>query len=357
MKPSIPLFFLGLSVLVLGVALQKDRAEQVPPADGVFLSSLPDCEKKGSQADGRKCYEEYLIELLKTQGADVAIPQMGRFETGSPTVKVYCHGIAHTLGHAGYEHYGSLSEALSHGTMDCFAGYFHGAIEVALPEAEDYSVMVRDACSGMSGRDGEFKFYQCVHGLGHGVTSFRQYDVEGALADCDLLHTAWQRESCWGGVFMENIDSKFVTAMGYERQGRLQDDESDFWPCLSVAEGYRPPCLRMITARILPKHNRDFSYAREACDNLTNQTYRTYCFESYGRDAAGDGLHSELSLVNRLCDAAPGDVQETCYETAAAVVATHYADPERAQPICDRAGVYQEACERGKKRIANSLAG
>src|SRR3990172_4033186 len=140
-----------------------------------------------------------------------------------------------------------------------FAGYFHGVLEVALPEAPDYTAAVKEACSGTSQKDGEFRFYQCVHGLGHGVTAYRQYDVENALGDCDLLATSWQKKSCWGGVFMENIDSKFAHAMGLEQQGKLIDDGSYFWPCLSVAEGYRPACLRMITARILPKHGRDWN--------------------------------------------------------------------------------------------------
>jgi len=49
-------------------------------------------------------------------------------------------------------------------------------------------------------------------------------------------------------------------------------------------------------------------------------------------------------------------MRDTCYETAAAVVATHYADPDKAQPICNLAGQSKEACERGKNRIAQSLA-
>jgi hypothetical protein len=156
---------------------------------------------------------------------------------------------------------------------------------------------------------------------------------------------------------MENIDSKFVTAMGFERQGALQDDETDFWPCLSVDEQYRPPCLRMITARILPKHGRSFAYASQACDGLEVDRYRGLCFESYGRDSAGEALHTELTKVNELCDAVPPDVRATCYETGAAVIATHYADPDRVQPVCDKAGEYRDACERGRQRIAQSLAG
>ena len=353
---SFGLFVVGLAVAALFWAFEQDR-RIVNPVDTAFLSSIASCEEKGLSAEGRQCYEDYLIDLLKQEGAEVSVDQMGQFEAGSAIVKTYCHGIAHTLGHAGYEFYGSLQEALSHGDMDCFAGYFHGVIEEALPEAPDYNQAIKDACNGTSQKDGEFRFYQCVHGLGHGVTAYRQYDVLAALADCGLLASSWQQESCWGGVFMENIDSKFVTAMGFERQGSLQDDDTDFWPCLSVTEAYRPPCLRMITARILPKHDRSFAYASQACDGLEVDRYRGLCFESYGRDAAGEALHTELNKMNELCDAAPADVRDTCYETGAAVIATHFANPDKANEICARAGESREACERGKTRIAQSLAG
>lgn len=352
MKPlKYPLLFLSILFLLFLLFLTAREQKKAPTA------KIGACERLGVSAKGRDCYEDYLTSILKTEGAEAALREMKALEEKSAIVRTYCHGIAHTLGHAGYEFYGTLSEALSHGSMDCFAGYFHGVLEVALPEAADYPAAVKEACSGMSQKDGEFRFYQCVHGLGHGVTAYRQYDIEQALGDCDLLASSWQKESCWGGVFMENIDSKFAHAMGPERQGRLRDDGSDFWPCLSVGEEYRPACLRMITARILPKHGRDWHYTKDACDRLDVSLYRRLCFESYGRDAAGESLSAGLQRANELCDMVPGEMRDTCYETAAAVVATHFADPERAEPICARAGESRNACERGKERIAKSLAG
>lgn len=358
-----PQMFAAVSVLLLAVFFIGARWTSIrsflsPSAKvGSAVTILSECEQQGLSASGRECYEAYLTHLLQQSGAEKAVSQLGVFEKESPIVKTYCHAIAHNLGHEGYKYYGNAKEALSQGSMDCFAGYFHGVLEIALPEAADYQQAIVDACTGTGGQDGEFRFYQCVHGLGHGVTAYRQYDVEKALSDCDLLASPWQKESCWGGVFMENIDGKFAHAMGLEQQGRLTDDGSDFWPCLSVGEGYRPACLRMITARILPKHGRDWDYTKKACAGLSNDSYRRSCFESYGRDAAGESLSAGLDRVNTLCDAAPADMRDTCYETAAAVVATHYADPTKADPICVKAKEYRSACEAGAKRIAESLAG
>ena len=36
--------------------------------------------------------------------------------------------------------------------------------------------------------------FQCVHGLGHGLTMLHQYHLPTALAGCDLLSEAWDRD-------------------------------------------------------------------------------------------------------------------------------------------------------------------
>src|SRR3989442_12919190 len=41
--------------------------------------------------------------------------------------------------------------------------------------------------------------------MGHGLTMFRGHDLPQALTDCDLLSDGWDRESCYGGAFMENV--------------------------------------------------------------------------------------------------------------------------------------------------------
>ena len=50
-----------------------------------------------------------------------------------------------------------------------------------------------------------FLLYQCVHGLGHGLMIYSRNDLPYSLRICDGLATAWDRNSCTGGVFMQNF--------------------------------------------------------------------------------------------------------------------------------------------------------
>ncbi len=47
--------------------------------------------------------------------------------------------------------------------------------------------------------------FQCVHGIGHGLTMFYAHNSAAGVGGCDLLREHWDRESCYGGAFMENI--------------------------------------------------------------------------------------------------------------------------------------------------------
>ena len=47
--------------------------------------------------------------------------------------------------------------------------------------------------------------FQCLHGLGHGLTANAEHDIFRALRLCDALEGDWDRGSCYSGVFMENI--------------------------------------------------------------------------------------------------------------------------------------------------------
>jgi len=41
--------------------------------------------------------------------------------------------------------------------------------------------------------------------MGHGLTMLYAHDLPRALTDCDMLSDGWDRESCYGGAFMESV--------------------------------------------------------------------------------------------------------------------------------------------------------
>ena len=70
------------------------------------------------------------------------------------------------------------------------------------------------------------------------------FDLPWSLRTCHKLLTDFDRVSCTGGVFMQNLD----TTMGTSRYLRAKDP---LYPCTAVPERDKVYCYLMVTSRIL----------------------------------------------------------------------------------------------------------
>src|SRR6185369_3372773 len=84
--------------------------------------------------------------------------------------------------------------------------------------------------------------FQCLHGLGHAIEYATGYELKPSLTLCDALPTDWDKSSCWGGVFMENI----VGAGDAQRDLSPTDYH---YPCDTVGDQYKDQCYLIQTSR------------------------------------------------------------------------------------------------------------
>ncbi|WP_420610296.1 hypothetical protein [Candidatus Poriferisodalis sp.] len=147
-----------------------------------------------------------------------------------------CHDTAHEVGHIAWEHFGAAAFAtVGH---DCHAGALHGTIELMFAQrgtarlAQDVSAV----CAGPN----PFLVHQCLHGVGHGLMAWTSYELPEALGLCDLLPTAQNRDSCYGGVYMENGIGGVSGRMGHTTEYISTTDPH--FPCNVLAEQYWPGC-------------------------------------------------------------------------------------------------------------------
>jgi hypothetical protein len=210
----------------------------------------------------------------------------------------------------------------------CASGFYHGVLERALATVPDKKLgrYARTVCTGPAVTRVQFVAYQCVHGLGHGLMLHMGYDLPSALKVCDKLATAWDRSSCTGGVFMENIASSYGITSKW-----LKDDDL-IYPCNAVAVRHKLYCYLMATSRILPKVNYDWDEAARIC-RTAEEGWVATCFQSYGRDASGMSLQQAEGILG-IC-AKAGDMEVECIFGAARDVANSDADGERAVRLCD----------------------
>ena len=225
---------------------------------------------------------------------------------GEDPIEADCHRIAHTIGAASLQHHdGNVGTALAEGNGICASGYYHGLLEwklAGVPKDEVASV-ARTVCEQTKSTSSSFIYYQCVHGLGHGLMLYTLYDLPGALRLCHRLGTNFDRVSCSGGVFMENQQSSYgITSPWLKKDNPL-------YPCGIVSHSDKTYCYLLVTSQILPRVGWDWKKTADWC-RKSEEGFVELCFQSYGRDASGNS-RQDPAKTRALC-ANAGSGEEQC---------------------------------------------
>jgi hypothetical protein len=266
-----------------------------------------------------------------------------------PAVHGDCHQIAHWVGHGGLAHYkNDAAQALSHGAMTCNSGYYHGVLQSAfagLPKTE-VEHKARVLCNTPAVNTSDFLLYQCVHGLGHGLMIYSGDDLPWSLKTCHTLATDFDRVSCTGGVFMQNLD----TTMGVSK---YLSNKNPLYPCNIVASQDKYYCYDMSTSRILPMVSYNWKRAAAWC-RRAEKGWVSICFQSYGRDASGTSQYNPAEAL-RLCKEA-GSGQSDCIYGVARDFGNNYAGDPRSLTICAAAPTkFKARCYEGLGTIFGAL--
>ena len=167
-----------------------------------------------------------------------------------------CHDRAHEMGRRAYEVVGS--EAFKSCGIECHSGCRHGATEAFFADKG-----TSDLISGMGVLCGDemgnkFHMHQCIHGIGHGLMAWYDYDLHKALQACDLIEHPFHQSSCYSGVFMENIVGSIVrdesTPDGKVSHHTDFLNDDPHYPCNILADRYKWQCywVRQIVSFSFP---------------------------------------------------------------------------------------------------------
>lgn len=295
------------------------KGAQYEPDD----TKLGDCE----QGDA-SCLQQAFANLVYDEGPKPALAEFEQQMKTNSTVESGCHRIAHMMGAAALTRYdGSVGKAFAGGSAVCWSGYYHGILERAykdVPE-ERLGEVSRRLCSEQDVRRTTFILYQCVHGLGHGLMIYTGYDLPLSLKTCDKLASDWDRRSCTGGVFMENLQSSYGVVSRWLKKG------DPIYPCNAVATRYKYYCYLMVTSRILPLVAYDWGKAVRAC-RRSEKGWVAVCFQSLGRDASGQTRQNGREIL-AIC-ARAGQFERECIYGAARDITSNDAGARRTAPFC-----------------------
>jgi cytochrome c553 len=293
-------------------------------------TTIADCEKSSKPF----CFRQAFGNLAFQEGPQKALSLLATDDRAMPAVHADCHQISHWIGHAGLAYYkNNPGVALSHGAMTCNSGYYHGVLQVALAGLPR-DVVVRKAqhlCDAPAVNKDDFLLYQCVHGLGHGLMIYSGDDLPWSLRTCHKLLTSFDRVSCTGGVFMQNLD----TTMGVSK---YLSKKNPIYPCPIVAQaldGYH--------------WKRTAAWCRKS-----EPGWVATCFQSFGRDASGATEYHPKQTIH-LCSLA-GSGERECLYGASRDYANNYAGGTQATMLCnDAPGRYRGYCFEGVGTILGAI--
>jgi cytochrome c553 len=349
----------------------SSRSSDVSFAFKPDKTTVAGCEHGGKPL----CFRQAFGNLAYANGPEKALALLATDDTSIAGVHADCHQISHWIGHAGLAYYNNdAGQALSHGAMTCNSGYYHGVLQLAFAGLSRNAVVkkARKLCTAPVINKTEFLLYQCVHGLGHGLMIYSGNDLPWSLSACHKLQNDFDRVSCTGGVFMQNLD----TTMGVSR---YLSSKNPIYPCTIVGERDKVYCYLMVTSRMNTLDHFDWRKTAQWCRRSERGWVQT-CFESYGRDASGVSEYRPAKTIalcrqagpnegdciygaardygnnyaggataTRLCVAAPASVRGRCYEGIGTILGALHRYGNARRAACNQVTPrrYRPDCYRG----------
>lgn len=278
------------------------------------------------------CYENYYENLVAKKGLKVAFTDLKDRYKESAYVRSQCHPLTHVLGHAAVKLYPKVSSAYIYGDPFCWSGYYHGVMEGIVEKIGKASIIdnLSTICDGIPGKSTySFDYYNCVHGLGHGLMALSSNELFDSLKTCDNLVGSWEQQSCYGGVFMENVivDNK-------NHFTKYLKPTEPLYPCSAVDTKYKSPCYLMQTSYMLKITNGDFKRVFEFC-STAEEGFRTQCYQSLGRDASGRSI-SNAEITKATCELGSNFEQKSnCIIGAVKDFISYYHSDVEAKKFCN----------------------
>jgi hypothetical protein len=310
-------------------------------------TTIPVLDCSGNDLKTFACYENYYKSLVAEKGVAAALADIKARYTENHYVQVNCHPLTHVIGQAVSALYPDISQAYLHGDTFCSSGYYHGVLEgVAFKIGkEKLLATLNTLCVDVPGSgDYSTEYYSCVHGLGHGIMEMNNDQLFNSLHDCDRFSRLWERDSCYGGVFMENIIVNDIHLEGIEQEQSttfLRPNEP-LYPCTAVGEEYQAACFLIQPSYALDRTN-DFAKVFDLCAKEAG-SFSGLCYQSLGRDAAGRALNDPVITKNtctigknfeQISNCVVGAVHEYLYEFSSNVQARQFCAAQDTQDLID----------------------
>ena len=211
MKLLVVIYFLILSAATLAQAAQPASGSSAGASDLPSLEAVKSCM---NSAKGAECLDNLFREALKTHSTAEMLQMIQRAEVEDVDLRRDCHPIVHSIGRETFRIKGNIHDSFSACDQTCHSGCYHGSVERFLRGEDIYAQIDKHPSTSELKQKAAIACdtniplrlrFQCLHGLGHALLFFSRYQLASSLEVCDVLPEDWSRNSCYGGIFMENV--------------------------------------------------------------------------------------------------------------------------------------------------------
>ena len=280
---------------------------------------------KGTWTWKMACYEGDLLPLVPAFGAARALTVLQFIVERDSDVASSSHAYAHAIGVSAYDADPDVRATFPTCREIFQSGCYHGVIQAYFMSAgTDDSAAVRGLCAPRTVPNvyGWLRF-QCTHGLGHGLTMLMDHHLPEALQLCDYLADGWDRDSCYGGAFMENImdatQPKDSMLMNHSIAGSRvppgkfkQIERADpAYPCSILGARYRMSCWVNQVSIIEYLTDYDVKRTSDGCERAP-EGYVRWCFIGLGTDLNGRAV-GNIDSTLAMCGRTSVNWREWCY--------------------------------------------
>lgn len=352
--PSLIYFFYDQEKITV-----KSYAEQIMSKCNTNVDCTIDALKNVAENEDKK--------TLLTIFTDI----VSQYEQSIP----YCHHQVHRLGKALYTFIDDLPLALSYADQKCGAAVYHAVVETFFEMQKHNDVNPEDiditvVCPTNPKNSYALERWQCLHGVGHGLSIIYDHDIFPAVKRCEEFEPGLEQVSCFKGTFMENVVQYTKT-----RGGTFSNDDIMF-PCNTVDAKYAPPCYHYHTTYLQIQKGGSLSQIFKECDKIVPEEFVKYCYYGMGRKLSIPALdymeisiskckmgsseyHSYcfaglvMTLVNNrgidqgfeYCKIIPEENKEGCYDGLGKWIVMLHPDPKSREQECSKAEKpYFDAC-------------
>jgi hypothetical protein len=294
----------------------------------------------------RACYAQLLSGRLKSGGVADAAATLDALAAANQDVAEHAHEYAHGIGIEAYGRSSDIVATFAECGDNFSSGCRHGVIQAYFEARPGVSAAdMEGLCRPFKGETASrWVLFQCVHGMGHGLTMFHGHDLPKALTDCDLLSDRWDRESCYGGAFMENVinataphhPASQLAAQKHHHAApttfKAMDPADPLYPCSIMADRYLYACYQMQTSVMLFHNRGNIGAAARSCDRAPPKM-REVCYQSLGRDITSYTARDPQKTAE-LCEQASEPYRHACYFGAAKALVDWTATTDAAFAFC-----------------------